>query len=120
MLGYSNAQFISNIERGLANIPESKIKKLSKILNVPEEEVYRVVCGARMPSIAGKKVLLLSGSSGNNIFTVDNQLVEILKSYQKASLESKNHFYQEAMRILQTAPIAELESHNANLSHSNN
>lgn len=33
-LGYSTAQFISNIERGKCTFPTSKFKKLSKILKI--------------------------------------------------------------------------------------
>jgi ribosome-binding protein aMBF1 (putative translation factor) len=38
-LGYKNGQFISNVERGLCSIPETKIRLLAMILNVEVSEI---------------------------------------------------------------------------------
>ncbi len=38
-MGYTSAQFISNIERGLANLPPSKFKTASKVLGVSVKEL---------------------------------------------------------------------------------
>lgn len=40
-LGHKNAQFISNIERGLCSIPNKSIKPLSVLLNIPYELIVR-------------------------------------------------------------------------------
>lgn len=39
-LGYSSAQFISNIERGLAMVPKHQIQKIAKILGHEIEKIY--------------------------------------------------------------------------------
>ena len=36
-IGYSNGQFISNVERGLCSIPLNNIKRLCGVLNIPDE-----------------------------------------------------------------------------------
>lgn len=38
-LGYSSAQFVSNWERELSNPPVEKLKKLSKMLAIPREQI---------------------------------------------------------------------------------
>ncbi len=38
-MGYSSPQFISNIERGLANLPPAKFKAASKVLGVSVKEL---------------------------------------------------------------------------------
>lgn len=42
-VGYKNAQFISNVERGLCSIPAEKVKVLSKTLNIAEEEIINAM-----------------------------------------------------------------------------
>jgi transcriptional regulator with XRE-family HTH domain len=36
-LGYKNGQFVSNMERGLCNVPFSKVGELAKELNIPTD-----------------------------------------------------------------------------------
>lgn len=42
-LGYSSPQFISNWERNLSLPPMSILKKLSKMYNIGEEELYNMI-----------------------------------------------------------------------------
>ena len=42
-LGYSNPQPLSNCERGLAPFPVSKLRKLTKILGIPPEQLVEVL-----------------------------------------------------------------------------
>ena len=39
LLGYKNGQFISNVERGLCNIPLKMLTKVCDILNISKEEI---------------------------------------------------------------------------------
>lgn len=42
-LGFKNAQFISNIERGVCSIPIAKISKLSEALDVHHEVIREAI-----------------------------------------------------------------------------
>lgn len=42
-LGYGNAQFISNLERGICGLPKKKMKKFCKLLTVSHPDVVRVM-----------------------------------------------------------------------------
>ena len=42
-LGYGNAQFISNLERGICGLPKKKMKKFCKILKVSSNDLVRVM-----------------------------------------------------------------------------
>lgn len=39
LLGYKNGQFISNVERGLCNVPLKMMKQVSEILDISQEEL---------------------------------------------------------------------------------
>lgn len=39
LLGYKNGQFISNVERGLCNVPLKMMKKISEILDITPDEI---------------------------------------------------------------------------------
>lgn len=39
LLGYKNGQFISNVERGLCNVPLKMMKKISDVLDITQEEI---------------------------------------------------------------------------------
>ena len=39
LLGYKNGQFISNVERGLCNVPLKMMKKISEVLDIPGDEI---------------------------------------------------------------------------------
>jgi transcriptional regulator with XRE-family HTH domain len=43
LLGYKNGQFISNVERGLCNIPLKMLNRISQILNITPEELKREI-----------------------------------------------------------------------------
>jgi hypothetical protein len=43
LLGYKNGQFISNVERGLCNVPLKMMKKISEILDIDSEELKKVI-----------------------------------------------------------------------------
>ena len=43
LLGYKNGQFISNIERGLCNIPLKNLKHLSEILDINQSELKQAM-----------------------------------------------------------------------------
>lgn len=40
LMGYSTAQFISNIEAGRAKLPRTKLKRLSKSLMIDRKTIY--------------------------------------------------------------------------------
>lgn len=42
-LGYCSGQYISNIERGLANFPNSALKKLVQKLEISKEEILNQI-----------------------------------------------------------------------------
>jgi transcriptional regulator with XRE-family HTH domain len=39
LLGYKNGQFISNVERGLCNVPLKMMKKISEVLDISADEI---------------------------------------------------------------------------------
>jgi transcriptional regulator with XRE-family HTH domain len=46
-LGFSTIQFISNLERGIALVPDNKIKKLCKLLDLQP----KVMCDAKLKDL---------------------------------------------------------------------
>ena len=43
LLGYKNGQFISNVERGLCNIPLKNMKRISEILEIEPDELKSTI-----------------------------------------------------------------------------
>ncbi len=43
LLGYKNGQFISNVERGLCNIPLKMLAKVSTVLDIPRHELKAAI-----------------------------------------------------------------------------
>ncbi len=43
MLGYKNGQFISNVERGLCNVPLKMLKKISDVLEIDHGELKQAI-----------------------------------------------------------------------------
>lgn len=42
-LGYSSPQFVSNWERGVANPPVHKLAQLTRLLNIPSDELIETI-----------------------------------------------------------------------------
>jgi hypothetical protein len=43
LLGYKNGQFISNVERGLCNVPLKMMKKISEVLDIMPEDIKSAI-----------------------------------------------------------------------------
>jgi hypothetical protein len=43
LLGYKNGQFISNVERGLCNVPLKMMKKISEVLDINPEQLKSAI-----------------------------------------------------------------------------
>ena len=43
LLGYKNGQFISNVERGLCNVPLKMMKKISEVLEINPDELKAAI-----------------------------------------------------------------------------
>jgi transcriptional regulator with XRE-family HTH domain len=43
LLGYKNGQFISNVERGLCNVPLKMMKKIAEVLDINPEELKSAI-----------------------------------------------------------------------------
>ena len=43
LLGYKNGQFISNVERGLCNVPLKMMKKISEVLDINPDELKTAI-----------------------------------------------------------------------------
>lgn len=43
LLGYKNGQFISNVERGLCNVPLKMMKKISEVLDINPDELKSAI-----------------------------------------------------------------------------
>lgn len=65
LLGYKNGQFISNVERGLCNVPLKMLAKVSNILNI-EPEVLKT-------AILGDHEKTLNNYFGNNSISPENE-----------------------------------------------
>lgn len=50
-IGYSNSQFVSNWERGLADPPMDKMLDLVKILNISKQEILGYILGEKEKEI---------------------------------------------------------------------
>jgi transcriptional regulator with XRE-family HTH domain len=43
LLGYKNGQFISNVERGLCNVPLKMMKRISEVLEINPDELKTAI-----------------------------------------------------------------------------
>lgn len=43
LLGYKNGQFISNVERGLCNVPLKMMKKISDVLEIEPDDLKHAI-----------------------------------------------------------------------------
>lgn len=43
LLGYKNGQFISNVERGLCNVPLKMMKKISEVLDISPDDLKTAI-----------------------------------------------------------------------------
>ncbi len=43
LLGYKNGQFISNVERGLCNVPLKMMKKISEVLDINPDDLKSAI-----------------------------------------------------------------------------
>lgn len=43
LLGYKNGQFISNVERGLCNVPLKMMKRISEVLEINPDELKSAI-----------------------------------------------------------------------------
>lgn len=43
LLGYKNGQFISNVERGLCNVPLKMMKRISEVLGMEPQEIKTAI-----------------------------------------------------------------------------
>ena len=43
LLGYKNGQFISNVERGLCNVPLKMMKKISEVLDISADDIKSAI-----------------------------------------------------------------------------
>ena len=43
LLGYKNGQFISNVERGLCNVPLKMLSRISDILNISQDDLKKAI-----------------------------------------------------------------------------
>lgn len=43
LLGYKNGQFISNVERGLCNVPLKMMKRISEVLDISADELKAAI-----------------------------------------------------------------------------
>jgi transcriptional regulator with XRE-family HTH domain len=43
LLGYKNGQFISNVERGLCNVPLKMMRRISEVLEINQEEIKAAI-----------------------------------------------------------------------------
>jgi transcriptional regulator with XRE-family HTH domain len=43
LLGYKNGQFISNVERGLCNVPLKMMRRISEVLDIVPEDIKSAI-----------------------------------------------------------------------------
>jgi transcriptional regulator with XRE-family HTH domain len=53
LLGYKNGQFISNVERGLCNVPLSMMTKISEALSITPEELKAAMLKDHSDTLTG-------------------------------------------------------------------
>ena len=109
-----SVQFISNIEHGRAPLPWDKVGQLATFLKIPLEDLQAANLSIRsdfksfVKTTKSRKVRtpasLLHGMSGIASAVTsgnkDNQLSDVIKRYNTASVASKKKFYKAAMRLL--------------------
>ena len=84
-LGFSTSQFISNIERGLADIPVNKAVQFAKILDIDESEFLGLI------SERAKSKTLENAVLGNNNLSknIDPFLKNFIVAWESADTETK-------------------------------
>ncbi len=68
LLGYKNGQFISNVERGLCNIPLKMLVKVSHVLGISMEEIKTAVMSDHERTIDS-----YLGVFGNNVESLEER-----------------------------------------------
>lgn len=75
LLGYKNGQFISNVERGLCNVPLKMMKKISEVLAINPEELKSAILKDHEETLTN---YFNKSSSGKKIATRDLENIEAL------------------------------------------
>jgi len=93
MLGFKTAQFISNIERGVSNIPINKISDFSKALAIDEQDLSQVLSSTYRNKILYKNSI--------NIVDDDSLFIEnLIFAYRTANEKDKELFKNMAIKFL--------------------
>jgi transcriptional regulator with XRE-family HTH domain len=76
-LGYKNGQFISNVERGLCNVPLKMMKKIAEILNIEPLELKTAILKDHEETLTN----YFNKSSGlvNNVCRIDANLIKAIE-----------------------------------------
>ncbi len=95
-LGFSSSQFVSNIERGVAVIPASRVNDYAGIIGVTADELSRLVSDA-----SSDKALKRAATKFNVSARQDDPFIEaFICAWQTASEEDKACIKKVAERVL--------------------
>lgn len=88
-MGLKTCQFISNIERGVADIPPSRIGDYAKALDLDPKELSKMLGEAVKNKVINRTNLRLNGD--NVVKGDDPFLVQFISAWHNASDEDKNN-----------------------------
>jgi transcriptional regulator with XRE-family HTH domain len=99
LLGFQTCQFVSNIERGIADIPPSRIKDFANVLKVDAQELATMVSDSMRTKLL-KKTALPSDTNPTKEKKEDPFIDAFLLAWQTASDTSKTCIKHVAMKVL--------------------
>ncbi|MBN1115356.1 MAG: helix-turn-helix transcriptional regulator [Oligoflexia bacterium] len=100
MLGFQTCQFISNIERGIADIPPSRIKDFAEVLQVNAQELAAMVSESMRTKLMKKTSIPLGQEAGSMGKEDDPFVNAFILAWQTADEEAKASIKYLAMKVL--------------------
>ena len=88
-MGFKTCQFISNIERGVADIPASRIADYAKTLGVDPRELSKMVGDTVKNKMINRTNIKMGGEAAAG--EDDPFLVQFISAWHNASDEDKNN-----------------------------
>ncbi|MFH1222759.1 MAG: helix-turn-helix transcriptional regulator [Pseudomonadota bacterium] len=91
-MNFKTPQFISNIERGVADIPAHRISDYAKVLDLDVRELSKMLADAMKNKIITRTDIKLGGADGKGCEDENDPfLVRFISAWHSASEEDRNN-----------------------------